>query len=113
MQPQRYKAIVRVRSWAGGTSATTEGTGGHRGRPGPSGLPVRRGFPAGPLASILVDPGDTVVTEGPTYRGAIQAFQSVGARIICVPTDGDGIDVEALESVLAYTKPKLIYVVPT
>ncbi|MBM3470372.1 MAG: PLP-dependent aminotransferase family protein [Armatimonadetes bacterium] len=65
------------------------------------------------LASILVDPGDTVVTEGPTYRGAIQAFQGVGARIICVPTDGDGLDLEALESVLAYTRPKLIYVIPT
>jgi DNA-binding transcriptional MocR family regulator len=65
------------------------------------------------LASIFLDPGDAVILEAPSYRGAIQTFQSVGARLICIPTDDRGLDVEALEGVMAHTKPKLIYTVPT
>lgn len=64
-------------------------------------------------ASILLDPGDVVAIEGPTYRGAIQAFQTCGAKLFTVPIDRYGMNVEALESLLAYTKVKLIYTVPT
>lgn len=65
------------------------------------------------VASILLDPGDAVVIEGPTYRGAIQTFQTSGARLFSIPVDRHGMNVEALESLLAYTKVKLIYTVPT
>lgn len=65
------------------------------------------------VASILLDPGDAVAIEGPTYRGAIQTFQTCGARLLPIPVDQHGMTVEALESLLAYTKVKLIYTVPT
>lgn len=65
------------------------------------------------VASILLDPGDSVAIEGPTYRGAIQTFQSCGARLLPIPVDQHGMSVEALESLLAYSKVKLIYTVPT
>lgn len=65
------------------------------------------------VASILLDPGDAVAIEGPTYRGAIQTFQACGARLLPIPVDQHGMNVEALEGLLAYAKVKLIYTVPT
>jgi DNA-binding transcriptional MocR family regulator len=65
------------------------------------------------IASVLVNPGDVVIVEGPTYRGAIQTFQGLGARLLCVPVDHDGMDVEVLEGMLAHVRPALIYTVPT
>jgi 2-aminoadipate transaminase len=56
----------------------------------------------------FLDPGDTVVVEGPTYMGAIMSLQSFEARIETVPMDADGMDVEALEPL----RPKLVYTIP-
>lgn len=67
---------------------------------------------------LLVDWGDTIITEAPTWAGAVRAFQNAGARAISVPIDEDGTDVEALERTLAELKdagvsPKFIYTIPT
>lgn len=64
------------------------------------------------LARNLIEPGDSVVVESPTYLGALQAFEAAGARFIGVPVDRDGMKVEMLESVLSRTQPKFIYTVP-
>lgn len=65
------------------------------------------------IARALVEPDDVVVVEAPTYVGALQVFRSVGARIIAVPTDQHGMDVERLAEVIRRRSVKLIYTLPT
>ncbi len=67
----------------------------------------------GLIGRFLLQPGDEVVVEVPTYLGAIQAFRALNARVIGVPTDSEGIRVDLLESILARHRPRLIYTLPT
>jgi 2-aminoadipate transaminase len=61
----------------------------------------------------LIDPGDVVAVEGPTYLGALMAFDRYEAEIEAVPMDADGLVVEALEERLdGGLAPKLLYVIP-
>jgi 2-aminoadipate transaminase len=61
----------------------------------------------------LVDPGDTIAVEAPTYLGALMAFAGFEADVHGVPIDADGLLVEALEERLqAGLRPKLLYVIP-
>src|SRR2546425_6154042 len=62
---------------------------------------------------LLLNPGDEVVVEVPTYLGAIQAFRALGIRVIGVPTDSDGMRIDLLESILVRHRPRLIYTMPT
>ncbi len=62
---------------------------------------------------ILLDEGDVVLCESPTYLGAIQALKAYGPRFIEVPTDDDGMIVEELDRLLSETeRVKLVYVIP-
>lgn len=67
----------------------------------------------GLVGRLLLKPGDEVVVEVPSYLGAIQTFRALGARVIGVPTDNDGIRTDLLESILARSHPRLIYTLPT
>src|SRR5256885_752946 len=67
----------------------------------------------GLVSRFLLSPGDEVVVEVPTYLGAIQTFRSLGARVLGVPMDSDGMRVDLLESILARHRPRLIYTLPT
>ena len=67
----------------------------------------------GLVSRFLLRPGEEVVVEVPTYLGAIQAFRSLGARVLGVPADSDGMRVDLLETILARHRPRLIYVQPT
>ena len=61
----------------------------------------------------FLDPGDTVVVEGPTYLGALMAFRGFAAEIAVVPLDDDGLQVDELERQLAGgLEPKLLYTIP-
>ena len=65
------------------------------------------------MAQAIVDPGDTVLVEEPTYLGALLAFHGAGAEIEAVPTDEHGLVVETLAERLARgPAPKLLYVIP-
>nr|WP_311530758.1 PLP-dependent aminotransferase family protein [uncultured Ralstonia sp.] len=64
------------------------------------------------LGKVLIGEGDTVLTEAPTFLAAIQAFKLYGAKVAGVPTDEDGLDVDALERTLATARPKFLYVIP-
>jgi 2-aminoadipate transaminase len=66
-------------------------------------------------ARLILDPGDTIVVEGPTYIGAMQTFDAYEARYLSCPVDEHGLDLDALEAILveADPAPKLIYTVPT
>ncbi|HEU5423228.1 MAG TPA: PLP-dependent aminotransferase family protein [Nitrolancea sp.] len=65
------------------------------------------------LARTLLEPGDVVAVESPTYLGAIQVFRSVGARLLPIPVDEEGMRVELLEESIGRRRPKLIYTLPT
>lgn len=65
------------------------------------------------IATVLVEPGDTVLVESPCYLAALQAFGFAGARVVAVPGDEDGIDPVALEELVVRERPKLLYTVPT
>jgi 2-aminoadipate transaminase len=63
---------------------------------------------------VFLDEGDVVLCESPTYLAAISAFKAYGCSFIEIPTDDDGMVMDALEDVLCSTKRiKLIYVIPT
>lgn len=67
------------------------------------------------IAKVFLDPGDTVICEGPTYVGALQAFSAYEPRIVHVPLDDRGMDTDALEEVLRSVGPrgaKFIYTIP-
>jgi len=68
-------------------------------------------------ARVLLDPGDVVLVELPTYTGAITAFRNVGASLVGVEQREDGIDLDALDETCARvrasgTRVKLLYLVP-
>ncbi len=65
------------------------------------------------LAQALVDPGDVVFVERPSYLAALQCFGLAGARLVSVPSAGDGIDIDALDALAAAHRPVALYTVPT
>jgi 2-aminoadipate transaminase len=67
----------------------------------------------GLIGRFILRPGDEVVVEVPTYIGAIQAFRALGARVIGIPLDTEGMRLDLLESILARHRPRLIYTLPT
>lgn len=67
---------------------------------------------------VLVQPGDTVIVEDMTYAGTITRLQRMGARIVGVPVDKEGLDTGALSRALESlrregVRPKFIYTIPT
>lgn len=66
------------------------------------------------IARTLFDPGDVVVVEGPTYFGALQAFDAYEVTYRTAPVDEDGLIPDELELLLQeHPRPKAIYTVPT
>jgi 2-aminoadipate transaminase len=64
------------------------------------------------IGKILLDPGDAIVLEKPSYLGAIQAFNQYQARYVVVPMDEDGMRVDELEPILKSERVKFIYAIP-
>jgi 2-aminoadipate transaminase len=70
------------------------------------------------IAKTLVDPGDVVICEAPTYPGAVPVFCSYEAETHQIPIDDDGMRVDELEALMDRLdsegrKPKFIYSVPS
>jgi 2-aminoadipate transaminase len=70
------------------------------------------------ICKTLIDPGDVVIAEGPTYPGAVPVFCSYEADTRQVEMDDDGMRIDLLEELLAELeregrRPKFIYSVPT
>jgi 2-aminoadipate transaminase len=65
------------------------------------------------IAKSMVDTGDVVVVEAPTYLGAIMAFRGYEADLRGVPMDDDGMRVDVLADLLATgLRPKVLYTIP-
>jgi 2-aminoadipate transaminase len=70
------------------------------------------------VCKTLIDPGDVIVAEGPTYPGAVPTFGAYQADVVQVELDADGMRVDLLEDTLDRLKaagrtPKFVYTVPT
>ena len=67
------------------------------------------------IARLMLEKGDAIVVEGPTYLGALQIFDAYEVEYIVAPVDEQGLDVEQLRATLATRSvmPKLIYTIPT
>jgi GntR family transcriptional regulator / MocR family aminotransferase len=63
-------------------------------------------------ARVLTRPGDVVAVEHPGYRPAWEAFRIAGAEIVPVPVDEHGLDVEALQRLIARRPIRAVYVTP-
>ncbi|WP_431045566.1 PLP-dependent aminotransferase family protein [Streptomyces sp. P1-3] len=64
------------------------------------------------VAAHLVNPGDVVYAEAPTYDRAVQIFQRHGARVVGVPLESDGLDTAELARRLESEVPVLLYTIP-
>ena len=60
------------------------------------------------VSRALLQPGDVAVCESPTFIGALHSLQSTGARVFGVPYGAEGLDIDALEQVLARHEVKLV-----
>ncbi|HWR16940.1 MAG TPA: PLP-dependent aminotransferase family protein [Terriglobales bacterium] len=63
------------------------------------------------IAKLLINRGDRLLVEAPTYLGALQAFNVFGAEYVSVPTDHDGLRTDLLEEALR-SGPKFMYILP-
>ena len=63
------------------------------------------------IGKLLINPGDRVLVEAPTYLGALQAFNVYGADYVSAPSDEDGLRSDLLENPLR-SGPKFMYVLP-
>jgi 2-aminoadipate transaminase len=70
------------------------------------------------VTKTLIDPGDVIVAEGPTYPGAVPVFHAYQADVVQIDMDAEGMRVDLLEEALDRLeregrRPKFIYTVPT
>ena len=65
------------------------------------------------VSQLLLKPGDVIMVESPTYSGALDLFHALGFKVVGIPVDRQGMQVEALEKLLQQHHPKLIYTIPT
>lgn len=63
-------------------------------------------------AKMILQPGSTVIVGEPNYVLADRLFEQLGARLIKVKVDEDGIDVEAIERICKESRPDLLYIIP-
>lgn len=65
------------------------------------------------VAKAMLNPGDKVIVESPTYLAAVQIFKTYEVEFIIVPSDETGADVNMLEQLILKHQPKMLYLVPT
>lgn len=65
------------------------------------------------VAAVLLEPGDRVLVEEPSYLAALQCFALARAVAVPVPCDDEGLDPDAIDELVAEHRPKLLYTVPT
>jgi DNA-binding transcriptional MocR family regulator len=65
------------------------------------------------VTRLHLRPGDAVLAESPTFPGALDAFRAVGARLVPLPIDRDGVRTELLEDLVERHDPRLVYLTPS
>ena len=65
------------------------------------------------VAKTLLNPDDIALVEAPTFLATIQCFRLYGPKVLGVPIDANGVQVDKLEAMIQQHKPKLVYIIPT
>ena len=65
------------------------------------------------LCKALINPGDVILVENPTFLGNMQCMRLYQANLVPVESDDDGIIIEKLEEAIIKHKPKILYTIPT
>ena len=65
------------------------------------------------IGKVMINPGDKVIVEAPTFLATIQCFRLYGAHLIGAPIDANGVEVDKLEQLIEEHRPKLVYLIPT
>jgi Transcriptional regulators containing a DNA-binding HTH domain and an aminotransferase domain (MocR family) and their eukaryotic orthologs len=65
------------------------------------------------LCKALINPGDVILVEDPTFLGNMQCMRLYQAELVPVESDENGIILEALEAAVKQHKPKMLYIIPT
>ena len=65
------------------------------------------------LLKALIDPGDVILVESPTFLGAIQAMRIYRAQLIAMPMDEGGVIIDEVEKLVKQHHPKMMYIIPT
>ncbi len=65
------------------------------------------------LCKALIDPGDVILVENPSFLGNLQCMKLYQAQLVPVESDEDGLIVEELEKAMQEHHPKMLYVIPT
>ena len=64
------------------------------------------------FSSVMLDPGDSVLVENPTYLAALQTFHLYDPEVVPIALREDGIDVQQLETAIREKKPQFMYLIP-
>lgn len=67
----------------------------------------------GLLATLLLQRGDTVILENPTFFGAIDTFRAAGARLAGVSNDASGLDLARVSELVSARVAQCLYIIPT
>ncbi len=79
----------------------------------PSVLPVTGSTQAMDLlCKALINPGDVILVEDPSFLGNLQCMRLYQAKLVPVPSDDEGIIISSLEEAMAEYHPKMLYVIP-
>ena len=65
------------------------------------------------VAKTLLNPEDIALVEAPTFLATIQCFRLYGPKVLGVPIDAHGVQVDKLEAMIQQHNPKLVYIIPT
>ena len=65
------------------------------------------------LLKALINPGDVILVESPTFLGAIQAMRIYKAQLVAMPMDEGGVIIEEVEKLVQKHHPKMMYIIPT
>jgi 2-aminoadipate transaminase len=65
------------------------------------------------IGKTMINEGDNVIVEAPTFLATIQCFRLYGANVIGAPIDESGVMVDKLEALIIQHKPKLVYLIPS
>lgn len=65
------------------------------------------------ICKVVVNPGDVVLVEEPSFLGALQTFNIAQAKLVPVPLHTDGIHVDELEALVREYRPVMFYTIPT
>lgn len=65
------------------------------------------------FSHIMIDEGDSILVENPTYLAALQTFHLYNPKVVPIDLGEDGVDVDQLKKAIDEEKPQFMYIIPT